>query len=87
MGDELIAARVARENDNLNVKPVDLLRAMAEDIEKGRLQVDGLVLLYANRPKGEAWDYGSYICGMTSDQEIIALVMAQERAVRRWRKG
>lgn len=86
MTDELAIARVNRAANNTDVRPVDLLRAMADDIEKGKIKVDGLVLLYANRPANSAWDYGAYRCGMTRDQELVTIVMAQERTIRNWRE-
>lgn len=85
--DELAAARVDRENDNTKVRPADLLRAMAHDIETGVLKVDALLLLYMNRPKGASWDWGSYRCGLTRDQEVVILALAQERTIRNWREG
>lgn len=84
MTDELAPKRVDKATDNMDVRPVDLLRAMAHDIERGELKCDGLLLIYANRPKDGPWDYGAYRCGMSRDQEVVTLVMTQERAIRHW---
>lgn len=85
MMDELSRARIDRETDNMKVRPVDLLHAMAHDIEIGKLAVDGLLLLYANRPTNGKWNYGAYRCGLTRDQELVTVVLAQERALRSWK--
>ena len=83
--DELTRARIDRETNNLKVRPTDLLRAMAHDIDSGKLKVDGLLLLYAHRPLEQPWEYGAYRCGMTSDQELVTIVLAQDRALQKWR--
>lgn len=83
--DELAVKRVKKANDNSEVRPVDLLRTMAHDIENGIIKCDGLLLLYVDRPKDGSWTYGSYRCGLARDQEVLTLVMHQERAIRNWR--
>ena len=40
MTDELAPKRVDKATDNMDVRPVDLLRAMAHDIERGELKCD-----------------------------------------------
>jgi len=84
MTDELAKRRVDRAMDNKTVRPVDLLRAMADDIECGDLKVDGLLLLYIDRPEGEVWDTGAYRCGLTRDAELVVLDLAHERTIRQW---
>lgn len=84
MSDELASKRVEKAKDNMDVRPVDLLRAMATDIERGEIKCDGLLLIYANRPKDGPWEYGAYRCGMTRDQEVVTLAVTQERTIRKW---
>lgn len=84
MTDELSKRRVDKAIDNKTVSPVDLLRAMADDIESGRLKVDGLLLLYCWRPSEGVWDYGGYRCGLTYDQQLVMVDLAHERIIRQW---
>lgn len=84
--DRMAIARVNRAKDSRDVKPPDLLRTMAHDIETGRIQVDGLVLIWMWRPADKAWDAGTYRCNMGSDQELVAIELAKERCIRQWLK-
>ncbi|MGH6892916.1 MAG: hypothetical protein ACRD3R_06660 [Terriglobales bacterium] len=84
MNDDLASRRVDRAKSNQDVRPVDLLRAMADDIESGRLQCDGLVLLYLHRPPTGQWGSGTYRAGVTYDQEFVAIELARERCLRKW---
>lgn len=84
MNDELAPKRVDKAKDNADIRPVDLLRAMATDIERGEITCDGLLLIYANRPKDGPWIYGAYRCGMARDQEVVTLAIMQERTIRYW---
>lgn len=49
--EKLASLRVDRASDNRDIKPVDLLRAMVHDIESGRINADGLILLYVDNSK------------------------------------
>ena len=84
MTDDLALRRVRQAQSCLDVRPVDLLRTMADDIERGDIKVDGLLLLYINRPEGENWDTGAYRCGLTRDAELVLLDLAHERTIRTW---
>jgi hypothetical protein len=85
MSDELASARVKRENDNMKVNPVDLLRSIVHDIETGKLNIDGVMVLTTYRPTGEPWTFDSFRAGMTRMDELGTLALAQERCVRTWR--
>ena len=84
MTDDLALRRVREAKSCLGVRPVDLLRTMADDIERGDLKVDGLLLLYIKRPEFEDWDTGAYRCGLTRDAELVLLDLAHERTIRTW---
>lgn len=85
--DELAIARVNAAKDNGSVKPIDLLKAMIHDLETGVITADGLILVYANRPAEKApWSFGRYVCGMTYDQEIVALHMRLAAITEAWRE-
>lgn len=85
MTDELARAKVNRAKSSYDVSPVDLLRTMALDIERGDLVVDGLVLVWAHRPKDDPWEFGAYRCCMRFDEELVALEMAKQRVIDRWK--
>ena len=82
----LLAARISRMPDNKDVKPADLCRVMAHDIDTGLLKADGVVLVYMWRPEEGAWDFGRYTANMTHDEELVALTLAKEKAMRAWFK-
>jgi len=84
--ERMAALRVNKQKDNSTVTPVDLLRAMASDIETGELKLDGLLLIHVNRPGDSDWSYGTYRCGLTRDQELVALTMAKFRCIKDWRQ-
>lgn len=83
--ERLSGGRVDRAADCMEVKPVDLLRAMALDISTGKLDADGLVLIYINRPKEAAWDIGHYVCGLSRLEVLGLMPLIQESIIRRWR--
>ena len=83
--DDLVRARLNRIVSNTAMRPIELLKLMIDDIERGKLKCDGLVVLTANRPDGRPWTYETYRCGMPREQELVTIVMAQERTIRNWR--
>lgn len=82
--EKLAAKRVERASDNADVRPIDLLRAMANDIESGQLECDGLLIIFRNRPAVGDWSFGSYRCRLTRDEEAGTLMLAQDRFMKRW---
>ncbi len=82
----LLAARIGKMKNNKDVKPADLCRAMAHDIDTGFLKADSLVLVYMHRPPDSDWDVGRYTANLTHDQELVALTLAKEKALRAWFK-
>lgn len=87
--ERLAAKRTEKLTSNLDVKPIDILRAAAHDIETGVLKCDGVLVLFANRPApvDEPWVFDAYRAGMTRDQEVVLLTMSLERTIRNWREG
>lgn len=83
---EIERARLRRKTDNMQITPIELLKMVIDDIERGECQCDGLVILTAYRPADEPWDYSSYRCQMARDQELVTIVMAQDRTIRNWRQ-
>lgn len=82
----LVSARIGRMNGNRDVKPADLCRAMAHDIDTGALKADGLVLVWMWRPEEGDWDCGRYLANMRSDQELVALELAKQSCMDKWRR-
>jgi hypothetical protein len=81
---KLAALRVGKAEDNKDITPLDLLRTMIHDIETGALKVDGLMILWFNRPKGEDWDMGSYRARVDRVEQLAFLELAKERHIRGW---
>lgn len=83
--ERMASMRCDRAASNLHVKPIDLLRAAAHDVETGLVKCDGVLILFAYRPEDGDWQYDNYRAGLTRDQEIVTLSLAQERVIRQWR--
>jgi hypothetical protein len=84
MSEELAWHRVERADDCLKVRPIDLLRAAAHDIETGKIQCDAVLILYAHRPQDAAWTLGDYRAGLSRDQQLVLLEMGKRRCIDRW---
>lgn len=82
----MLSARISRKSDNREVKPADICRVMAHDLDAGTLKADGVVLVYMNRPDEGDWDCGRYLANMRADEELVALTLAKEQCMRRWLK-
>lgn len=82
--DDIERMRLKKIVSNTAMRPIELLKMIIDHIERGELKCDGLVVLTADRPDGRAWTYDTYRCGMTRDQELVTIVMAQERTIRNW---
>lgn len=83
--DKFTRRRIETANDNVGMRPQDVLRFAADEIDAGRQRADSMVLLLINRPEGGEWEYDSYRANLSRDQELVALVLAQESCIRRWR--
>lgn len=82
--DALLSARVGKANDSRDVKPADLCRVLAHDIDTGAVKADSVVLVFMDRPEHADWDVGRYVANMSCDQELVALELAKEQCIRRW---
>jgi len=87
--ERLASKRLDKTPSNLKVKPVDLLRAAAHDIEAGTIKCDAVLVLFAHCPEAaeEPWIFDTYRAGMARDREVVLLTLALERTVRQWREG
>lgn len=81
---ELERARLNRLSDNTKIKPIELLKLLIDDIERGDVKCDGLVVLVQYRPNDADWEHSTYRCNMRRDEELVAIVLAQERTIRDW---
>lgn len=82
--EKLAALRVGKADDNKDVKPVDLLRAMIHDIESGELKCDGLLLVWLDRPEEGNWDYGVYRSNVTRIEELAWYRLLEWSHLHRW---
>jgi hypothetical protein len=85
--DEITRARLERLDSCLDIQPTDLLRWALDDIERGETTCDGLIVIWCRRPQEGNWDAGTYRAGLSRDQELVQLRLAEERLLRRWLVG
>lgn len=83
--EKMAAMRADRAKSNLDVRPIDLLRAAIHDLETGVSQADGLIISMVYRPPDEARIYDSYRCGLTRDQELAQHIIMQDILLRKWK--
>lgn len=84
--DEFSRKRLNAVKDSRDLSVVELLRLAIDDIEKGELVCDGVVVVFTDRPDDKNWTYETYRANMPSDQEVVALELAKERCIHRWLK-
>lgn len=85
--DELTRARLERMDSCMDIKPSELLRWVLDDIERGETTCDGLLVIWCRRPTEGPWQAGTYRAGLSRDQELVQLRLAEERMLRRWLGG
>lgn len=84
MLDEFSRARLDRIESATDISPADLLRLVLDDIERGELDPDGVLVLICERPPDTNWSATTYRAGLTRDGELVQLELAKERLLRRW---
>lgn len=83
--DEVTRRRLSRIEKSVDITPVELLRMVIDDIERGEIDPDGLVVVYCKRPGGdEPWTCGTYRANLLRDQELVQLELAKLRCLRSW---
>ena len=71
--ERLSALRIGRLESNLDVRPIDLLRAAAFDVESGATKCDGVIVLLVHRPEGVSWGLSTMRAGLAWNDELTAL--------------
>lgn len=69
--EKLAALRIGRLESNLDVRPIDLLRAAAHDLEVGDVKADGVLVVFVQTE--EAWDVATMRAGLRWNDELTAL--------------
>lgn len=69
--EKLAAFRIGRLASNLDVRPIDLLRAAAHDVETGEVKCTGVLVVLVNA--SEAWDVATMRAGLKWNDELTAL--------------
>lgn len=82
--DEVTRKRIQRIERAVDITPLELLRMVIDDIERGETKCDGLMVVWCRRPKDEDWAAGTYRAGLSRDQELVQLRLAEERLLRVW---
>jgi hypothetical protein len=87
--ERLASLRCDKAEGNVEVKPLDLLRAACHDIETGRVKADSLLILFAHCPAAldEPWTFETYRAGCTRDREVVLLNLQLAKAIDSWRNG
>lgn len=85
--DEVTRRRLDNVADCRELSPIDILRAMIDDIQRGELDCDGLLLVWCKRPAEGEWKAGTYRANLTRDAELVQLELAKERLMDRWLRG
>lgn len=88
--EKMAALRAKKTELNLDIKPVDLFRAAAYEVASGADHYDN-VLIIARRMIGPnpdfGYEYSTWRCCVTREQETTMLVVAQDINVRKLRGG
>lgn len=84
MIDELTRARLQRINCSKDIAPLELLRMVIDDIERGEIAPDGLAVIWCRRPESDPWEAGTYRANLPRDQELVQLRLAEVRCLRSW---
>ena len=84
--DELAMARLARNPNADAVEPAVLLRALADQIEAGELNLDGLCVIGKYTPAAGNHKHYSFIAKMNLPEFVLCVELAKARALQDYRK-
>ena len=82
--DEVTRRRLQTIENSEDIKPAELLRMVLDDIERGAISPDGILVLYCTRPEDGEWVCGTYRANLTRDQELVQIELAKMRCLRDW---
>lgn len=82
--DEVTRKRLQSIECSKDIKPVELLRMVIDDIERGEINPDGLIVIWCRRPQDEDWSSGTYRSNITRDAELVHLEVAKHRCLNAW---
>jgi hypothetical protein len=87
--ERLASLRCDKATGNVEVKPIDILRAAAHDIETGKVKADSIVILFGHCPDAldQPWVLETYRAGCPRDREIVLLNMQLAKTIRTWGDG
>lgn len=71
--EKLAAARVARIEDNLAARPIDVLRSAAHDVETGKIKCTGVLIIMVDQAPPEVWGAATLRAGLSWKDEMTAL--------------
>lgn len=86
--EKMAALRAKKLSQNLDVKPVDLFRAAAYGVASGEEHYDNVLIIARTflGPSGR-YEYSTWRCGVTREQETTMLVVAQDINILKMRGG
>ena len=82
--DEATRKRLKSIERSVDMAPIDLLRMAIDDIERGEIDPDGLVIVWCRRPADGPWDAGTYRANLPRDAELVQLELAKRRCLDTW---
>lgn len=82
--DEVTRRRLQSIENSRDITPVEVLRMVLDDIERGEISPDGILVLYCTRPEDGEWVCGSYKSNLPYNQELVQIELARERCLRAW---
>lgn len=62
----------------------DLLKVVLDDLTKGDVKADGVLVLTVLRDHDRGWKISRYRAGLTKDQEVALLAAQFHRVVQNW---
>lgn len=84
--DEVTRLRLNTEISNLNVKPLEILYKIIDDIERGVTRADS-ILCYVIDSSEDSWNYDTYRANLTRSMELTMLEFGKLRLMKRWTEG
>lgn len=84
MLDEFSRARLGQIDNALDIAPADLLRLLLDDIERGRLDPTGLLVVWTTAPAEGQFQVNTARAGLDRSAELVALEVSKRALMDRW---
>jgi hypothetical protein len=85
--EKLAYLRVNKKSSNMDVKPVDLLRAAVYALESGAEHYESLIILARTPLPGGGYGIDTWRCNFARDSETAMYVVAQDIHLTKMKEG